>query len=126
MEICIVDDDKVYQLLTKKLIQRIDENISIKTFFNGEDAYKYFSENQSRSNVLLLDINMPKMNGWEFLEHLEQDGIENANIYLATSSIAYSDLEKAKQYNSLKGYLIKPITKEKLLKITQLTKIESN
>lgn len=119
MEICIVDDDKVYQLLMKKIIKKIDSSISIKAFYNGEDAYEYYKKTRCDCHVLLLDINMPQMDGWEFLKRLNDEQIEISQIYLATSSIAYSDIEKAKEYKSVKGYLTKPITKDKIIEITQ-------
>jgi response regulator RpfG family c-di-GMP phosphodiesterase len=118
MEICIVDDDRIYQLLMQRLIKNIDPTISIRTFYNGEDAYNFFKSNTNCCRVVLLDINMPVMNGWEFLEKLNEEDFKNSNIYLATSSIANSDRQKSKNYHKIKEYLIKPITKKKILEIT--------
>ena len=73
MEICIVDDDRVYQLLMKRLINRIDGNIAIRTFYNGEDAFNYYKNNHCKCQIMLLDINMPKMDGWEFLENINKE-----------------------------------------------------
>ena len=119
MEICIVDDDRVYQLLMKRLINRIDGNIAIRTFYNGEDAFNYYKNNHCKCQIMLLDINMPKMDGWEFLENINKEDFKDSCIYFATSSIDYSDQERAKQFDKVKGYLTKPITKEKILEITK-------
>lgn len=119
MEICIVDDDRVYQLLMKKLIRRIDPDISVRAFFDGKEALQYYKTNRCNCQILLLDINMPEMDGWEFLENITKKEFKEPSIYLATSSIAYSDRERAKKYDKIKGYLTKPITKEKIIEITQ-------
>ncbi len=119
MEICIIDDDRVYQLLMEKMIHKIDSTISIKAFYNGDEAFQYYKRTRCECHLLLLDINMPHMDGWEFLNHLAEEEIEISQIYLATSSIAYSDIEKAKEFKNVKGYLTKPITKEKIIEITK-------
>jgi len=119
MEICIVDDDRIYQLLMKKMIKSLDATISVKTFYDGEEAYNFYKSKPVCCEILLLDINMPKMDGWEFLEKLNDEDFKNSKIYLATSSIASSDREKAKNYKKIKEYLIKPITKKKISEITQ-------
>lgn len=114
MKICIIDDDKIYQLLMRKLISKIDANITVKVFCNGEDAFNFYKENTCTSEIILLDINMPKMNGWKFLDSIEEKNFKNSKIYLTTSSIAYSDKEKAKKYSIIEDYLVKPLTKEKI------------
>ncbi|HIO25889.1 MAG TPA: response regulator [Flavobacteriaceae bacterium] len=119
MEICIIDDDRVYQLLMKRLIHRVDESIVIKTFYNGEDAFNYYKNHPCKCQIMLLDINMPKMDGWEFLENIHIEDFKDSCIYLATSSTDYSDQEKAKKFDKVKGYLTKPITKEKIKEITE-------
>ena len=123
MEICIIDDDKICQLLMKRLIHRVDKSISIKTFLDGEEAFSHYKNSSCKCQIMLLDINMPKMDGWEFLEKINLENFKDCNIYLATSSIDYSDQEKAKKFDKVKGYLRKPITKETLKEIIEAYKI---
>lgn len=119
MKICIIDDDKIYQLVMKKLIAKVDANLTVQAFCNGEDAYNFYKENSCTAQIILLDINMPKMNGWKFLDSIEKNKFTNAKIYLTTSSIAYSDRKKAKNYPIIEDYLVKPITKEKIRQLVK-------
>ena len=74
--------------------------------------------------LILLDINMPMMDGFELLDHLTQHGpaIE-APIYILSSSTSKADVERSMSYK-ITGYLVKPITHSTLVKIAQCEKIQ--
>ncbi|WP_109302124.1 response regulator [Aquimarina sp. AU474] len=120
---CIIDDDSMYVNLVKKIIEakKLCKNLMI--FQNGMEALNYFEailnnlDKKSIPEIIFLDLNMPIMDGWEFLENFTK--IENKinkviTLYIVSSSINPVDIEKAKQMNSVKDYLIKPVTIEDL------------
>lgn len=121
--ICIIDDDKIYQSLTKKMLLKLNENAKVIQFSNGQEAYEFFA-NEIRNNcplpkVILLDINMPTMDGWEFLEEIENLGTDfhEMEIYIVSSSIAIQDMEKAKSNPHIMDYITKPIRQELLIQL---------
>ncbi|WP_121666897.1 response regulator [Mesonia aquimarina] len=120
MEFCIIDDDKIYQFLMKKTIESISNDVEVKLFHDGLDAISRFKKDGVCCSIILLDLNMPNMDGWQFIQEykkLEKTCGEKHKIYIATSSISSLDKEKAKQFKEIDGYLTKPITKNKLLEI---------
>ncbi|HET7360335.1 MAG TPA: response regulator [Salinimicrobium sp.] len=115
---CIIDDDKIYVNLVKKIIEikKLSHNLII--FKNGEEALNYFKpilENMTEKklpDIIFLDLNMPVMDGWEFLaEFVKIKNSFNKKIvlYVVSSSIDPRDLERAKTFGLVTDYLIKPI-----------------
>ena len=96
--IYILDDDPILTLLLNKLIQKVfDDKIKTQSFDNGEEAVKYFkSNNIEGKNLLFLDLNMPLMDGWEFLNWVEQNQYDKCfKIYILSSSKAEKDKRRA-------------------------------
>ncbi len=120
---CIIDDDDIYIFGIKKLLQirNLCENIII--FNNGKDAIDHFhSHSEELPNVILLDINMPVMNGWEFLNEyakLDTQLKKNTILYMVSSSINPQDIERAAKEPEVHQYLIKPINLNALTQIFQ-------
>jgi len=88
----------------------------ILSFFNGADAleeFQHFKDNQiNLPDIILLDINMPIMDGWEFLHAFRKIQIDTSSkipIYIVSSSIANEDIEKSKLYPEIIDYLTKPL-----------------
>lgn len=115
---CIIDDDKVYVNLVKKIIEtkKLCENLMV--FRDGKQSIDYFEalmENMKEDripDIIFLDLNMPVMDGWEFLERFTK--IKNKfnkviTLYVVSSSINPLDVKRAKSLSSVKDYLIKPI-----------------
>ena len=120
--IFIVDDDKTYQFILKNLLKKTEFDIQPLFFENGQDALKILIEkieNNACPDLILLDINMPVMNGWQFLEEvrlLKFKFIFNTNINLITSSNDIMDLRRAKSFeNEISNYYLKPITLDDIL-----------
>jgi len=114
----IIDDDQVYQLVTKKTIEHTGLIKSVLQFYDGEQALVFFKTHQEAISelpqLILLDINMPTMNGWEFLDEFIKLDFKNnykSTIFIVSSSSVNEDMEKAKQYSIVSGYRVKPITK---------------
>ncbi|WP_395056388.1 response regulator [Flavobacterium sp.] len=120
--ICIIDDDPIYKLITKKLIQKTKLYSETIEFNNGNEAIIYFETTSYLPDILLLDIEMPEMDGWEFLDEfckLEKRINKESMVYIASSSIAIEDKLKARKYKCVKEFLSKPINLEKLQKIAE-------
>ena len=124
--IFIIDDDPISIIILKKNLELIAISEEIVTFSNGKDAFNHLEKEYLKNEqyVIFLDINMPEMNGWEFLnkvEHLITS--QNTSIYLLTSSINKADMEKAKRFLLIEKYLSKPICKEVLIEIKEKNKL---
>jgi CheY-like chemotaxis protein len=93
-------------------------------FSNGQKGFDYLlgslKNPKDIPNYIFLDINMPIMDGWQFLEEfssIEDKFTKNVNIYLVTSSIDERDIEKATKFTNVKEYLVKPISENKILEV---------
>jgi len=120
---CIIDDDPIFVFGTKKLFKYSGYCDTFLVFKNGKEAYDHLStllENErTMPDLILLDINMPVMNGWQFLEKITQIEIhKELKIFIVTSSENPKDLEKAKKFGNIKNYVVKPITLERISDIT--------
>jgi CheY-like chemotaxis protein len=126
-KIFCVDDDSITLMLCKKVIERALFASEIQTALNGEEAIQYFDElyekikidkNVSYPKLTFLDLNMPIMNGWEFLEVYSQKGypaiFKDAKFIVLSSTIDPQDVNKTKSYEVVIDFLSKPITKEML------------
>jgi CheY-like chemotaxis protein len=120
----IIDDDEVFVYLTKKTIEQTNLINLINVFGNGLDAINFIKENidnpDSLPEIILLDLSMPIMDGWDFLEDyllLMPKLSRKINIYIVSSSISPFDIVKAKSISAVSDYIIKPITREKLIEI---------
>lgn len=113
--VCIVEDDPTHLFITRKYLELsgIVENIMI--YKNGKEAYDklkaIFLNSESLPEIILLDLNMPIWDGWQFLEEFNKIPIEKEiKIYILTSSTSKEDQIKAAEYNLNSNYLIKPIS----------------
>ena len=118
----IVDDDDIFVFLTTKIIEQTNLVDLIKGFENGLDAINFLKENKNNvdalPDIILLDLNMPIMNGWQFLEEynkLNPTIGKKITIYICSSSISPDDITRAKTISEVSDYIIKPITKDKLI-----------
>lgn len=119
-QIYCVDDDVITLMLCKKVIQRADFAKEILTATNGEEAILFFKElakqpAPSYPSLTFLDLNMPIMNGWEFLDQYLKSGYNEtfpgAKFIVLSSTIDPQDVEKTKNYPMVVDFLSKPITK---------------
>jgi CheY-like chemotaxis protein len=120
----IVDDDRIYTFLVKKTIEQTNLVDTIKVFDNGLDAIDFLKKNVANRDtlpeIILLDLSMPVMDGWEFLEEyilLSPKLGRTITIYIVSSSISPYDIAKAKSISFVTDFIIKPVSKEKLIEI---------
>lgn len=124
-KVLLVDDDDISNYLTEVLIQKLDFSGDIEVYKNGEEALNYIREcfhNQSENvcpELVILDINMPVMDGFEFLEEfekLQKNNNRDIPVVMLTTSNYNNDIQKAKKYK-VAGFVNKPLTEEKFLEI---------
>ncbi len=115
---CIIDDDDVYVNLVKKIIniKKLSDNLII--FKNGQEALDYSKaifNNLTQDKfpeIILLDLNMPVMNGWDFLKEftaIKPPANLKTTLYIVSSSIDKAEIERAKEFELVTDYLIKPV-----------------
>ena len=121
---CIIDDDPIFVYGTKRIIKEVDFAESILVYNNGQDALdgltKIFLAKEPLPDVIFLDLNMPILNGWEFLDEFkncQSDRSKSITIYIISSSVDPRDLERVKDYDQVDNYILKPITPDDLAKI---------
>jgi len=113
----IVDDDSIIIFIHKKLVGRCGFPVAPETYLNGREALDNLiaSADESTHSLILLDINMPVMSGWEFLDAIQdQPFAKHMKVAMVTSSVDASDKLKAKTYSQVIGFLEKPITVDML------------
>ncbi len=121
--ICLIDDDEIYKFVMRKIIEGLNLSVikNILTFSDGEEALEFIVNNVSNNselpNVIFLDINMPIMDGWQFMHEyvqLKPRIGKKITIYMVTSSKNEEDIESAKRISEISDYLVKPVTSEEL------------
>jgi len=118
----IVDDDDVDQMMCKRILGRSGLVDTVLGYLYAEEALDHLKGNQIPSpDILLLDINMPRMTGFEFLEEMSRlpDDVQKPMVVMLTSSGNPSDKLRASEFESVKGYLTKPLSEESLRRIIQ-------
>lgn len=105
--IVVIDDDPVSLFLTSELILHAIEEVELHTFQRANDAL-HFLNNAQNELLVLLDLNMPVMNGWEFLDACINFGIK-VEVYILSSSVNPSDISKSKSYPQVTKFLSKPL-----------------
>ncbi|MBC8766634.1 response regulator [Arenibacter sp. BSSL-BM3] len=121
---CIIDDDPIAIYGIKKSMKEIDFCNKIVIYNNGQDAIdglnSMVEDGMELPSIILLDLNMPIMDGWEFLDDfikIPNCNTEKVTIYIISSSIDPRDIIKAKNYSLVSNYILKPIKSNDLLKL---------
>ncbi|TDE43902.1 response regulator [Flavobacterium rhamnosiphilum] len=121
----IIDDDKLTVKLMSILISKNKFCEEIQSFNNAQSAIaklkENWNDNENLPDAILLDLNMPVMDGWQFLDEFILLPIKKEiSIFIMTSSIDPADIEMAKKYDVIKDYIMKPITAQKLNELCAL------
>ncbi|MGZ3778584.1 MAG: response regulator [Mucilaginibacter sp.] len=124
MKFILVDDDDFTNILHDIILKdTLGEQTEIEAFTEAEKGLEFIKEKYAESSdhtILFLDINMPRICGWEFLEQFEEFGEaikRQIDIYILSSSVDGRDRDKAEANKNVKGFLSKPLTTEVILSI---------
>ncbi|MEI8075368.1 MAG: response regulator [Bacteroidota bacterium] len=118
MLVFLVDDDFIFNTLNTAVINRFSNEIQIRSFLSGVEMLNFIKQSGNdfvAPEILLLDVWMPEMNGFEFLDELllmDKNPLSTTKIYLHSSTLNELDLKKANEYSNLSGWLDKPLTVE--------------
>ena len=107
----LVDDDPINNLINRRLLGKTGISNRIEEFLGGAEALEKINElNPDDSLIIFLDINMPKINGWKFLELLvEKINHADIKVVMVTSSLSKSEREKSKEYEAVIDFWEKPM-----------------
>ncbi|GAA3929680.1 response regulator [Hymenobacter algoricola] len=119
MKTYLIDDDDLGIYLTEQLLRAEGFSNSISTFQSARQALDTLVRDKAQDapQVVFLDLNMPVMNGWQFLDALapyKDELLGRCHIYILTSSLALADLEKSREYDLVAGLIHKPIDSEEI------------
>ncbi|MCK7559259.1 response regulator [Chitinophaga sedimenti] len=128
--ILLVDDDHATNFINSMIIKKAQIDVHVEVVTNGEEALEYLtgtgkfadSPRKLQPGIVFLDINMPAMNGWEFLEEYNKlPEAQKAQIVIAmlTTSLNPDDERKANGIEDIRGFLNKPLTVDKLLDVIE-------
>lgn len=133
--IMLIDDDEVFGFIFEEIIENSGLDLKLHIFKNGKDALNYFKEAGSKDSIegipelVFLDINMPGINGWDFLEEYRRLGIaekKHSVFTMLSSSVFDSDKSKARQYEEVSGFIVKPLTIDDVKRIAETYLVKRN
>ncbi|TCC88045.1 response regulator [Pedobacter frigiditerrae] len=118
----VIDDDKIFTYALSRQMKLVNFSRSVMVFHNGLEALKHLTpamaSPEELPSLILLDLNMPVLDGWQFLDEFTKlRPNKKIRIYIVSSSIDPADHERALRYESVSNFYIKPISKTNLLEI---------
>jgi CheY-like chemotaxis protein len=126
INLLVIDDDDINLFIMRKTIEKTGYDVEMVSQTDGKMAVDYLNElkinNKPFPNLIFVDVNMPVMNGWEFLEVYEGQYTDTQiNMYMLSSSVYEVDLQKAKTFKSIRGFISKPLYVQQLSEIFEET-----
>jgi response regulator of citrate/malate metabolism len=118
-QVLLIDDDNIQHFIAKATLKKIDSEIKLLSYLDAISALEYLSAielEENLPNLILLDINMPEMDGWQFLEKYKNFKLKS-DVYIVSSSIDTSDINKSKGYTDVKQFVSKPLDFDKICAI---------
>lgn len=113
-----VDDDFINNMANERLMKKLGLSFEVTNFLDPTEALRYLENNTESVDLILLDINMPRINGWEFLERFESFD-KKCPIVMLTSSMDPNDQKRANASPLLSGFYVKPLSKDMIQNILQ-------
>ncbi len=127
MNILLIDDDEVTNYINKRIFKLVYPDANIVVAYHGIEALSILSENMKNNgpifDYILVDISMPEMDGWEFIDEVATDKYKSqheSKFVMLTSSVFDDDILKAKSKPLIKKFYSKPIDKEKIMEMQDL------
>lgn len=120
-ELIIVDDDVVLLVILERMFIRVNPELNILTFSNGQDALAHLNNCEFESvPFVLVDLYLEDISGWEFLNSLNANEKFDSKVILITSSVDSQNPKRSSQYKCIAGFFEKPITFEVIKSINKL------
>ncbi|MFT6997214.1 MAG: CheY-like chemotaxis protein [Cryomorphaceae bacterium] len=126
----VVDDDSTFLFIFRKQIEKIGDIEIVNESRNGLEAINYLKNGQNASSekpdLIILDLNMPVMDGWAFLDEYSKlcdNGAARVPICILSSTINQADFDQASTYVSVKTFFSKPVTSEQLKTMQKISDI---
>jgi CheY-like chemotaxis protein len=119
----IIDDSELDCFIAQRLLKHSNKNLTVKTFQNAGQVLEIIRESSKeddQATIILLDLQMPLMNGFDFVEEFEKFPAEvqrNYKIAILSSTKNPTDVYKILAYKTVNSIIEKPLTKEKLLSL---------
>jgi CheY-like chemotaxis protein len=125
INLLVIDDDDINIFIIKKIVAKTGFEVEMVSKNNGQLAIDYLAsikdDPERFPHLMLIDINMPVLNGWEFLDRYDKLGLAlKADMYMLSSSVYENDIEKAKTFKAIKGFISKPLSVERLTELLKL------
>ena len=122
-QVYVVDDDEIFHFILKKMLEQQSEKLEVTSFLCAEDAIEQLQllHGNSLPALNILDMNMQRMNGWDFIEayrNIEGSLAQQIPIIMCSSSMDLRDMQKVKRTPELKAYITKPLDPSKVKVIT--------
>lgn len=118
MKILQIDDDFINNMANERLLKKMNIHFEATNFLDPTEALDFLKETNEHFDIILLDINMPRLSGWEFLDKYAPFK-KSFPIVMLTSSLDPNDQKKAKASELLSGFYIKPLTKDLMEEIIE-------
>ena len=123
-KVLIIDDDEVCTMVVEMILKSVNEYLEIAGCVDGKEAIDYLLAKKTHvtelPDIILLDINMPIMDGWEFLKSYKKilpNLKKRPIIWMLSSTMLVEELERAKSCSLLSGFISKPFSKENALEL---------
>lgn len=128
INLLVIDDDDINIFIIKKIVEKTGYNVEMTAKSNGQLAIDHLNNaiktNATLPQLILVDINMPVLNGWEFIEAFETIACPvKPDIYMLSSSVYENDIEKAKSYKDVNGFISKPLSIDRLIELLKALKV---
>lgn len=118
--IWVVDDDTIAVTIVSHLIGHQENLELLNTFRNAGEVMDAFIQSEKHPDLIILDLNMPMMSGWDLLEEMKTKvSLNGIKVAIFTSSIDKRDQKKAMDFPCIIGYFVKPMTRNTLSLIAQ-------
>lgn len=118
-KVLLVDDSQPFNFLSGLTLKAALPGCTVVDALNGKAALDILAKSEECPDVILLDINMPVMDGFEFLEEFERKSkcFNHSKVFMLTSSVLEEDRQAAMSFKFIKGYFSKPLTEEQIREI---------